>query len=160
MVLLWKVRSGSAGAEPVSASVLSLAVPAEQLSRLAMQLAPPLALVLSVLVLAVILLGITTATESAAVGAAGAFLLAFQARTLDWKKTKEAVLPKSQQHLRCVRHQLPSRSSSRAAFQHPPEVAWWSCWLPVRPLPARCPQIAGRPNGPSRNDGNDRMSCL
>ena len=47
--------------------------------------------ILSVLVLAVILLGITTATESAAVGAAGAFLLAFQARTLDWKKTKEAV---------------------------------------------------------------------
>jgi TRAP-type mannitol/chloroaromatic compound transport system permease large subunit len=42
-------------------------------------------------VLAVILLGITTATESAAVGAAGAFLLAFQARTLDWKRTKEAV---------------------------------------------------------------------
>jgi TRAP-type mannitol/chloroaromatic compound transport system permease large subunit len=47
--------------------------------------------ILTVLVLAVILLGITTATESAAVGAAGAFLLAFQARTLDWKKTKEAV---------------------------------------------------------------------
>jgi predicted histidine transporter YuiF (NhaC family) len=43
------------------------------------------------LVLAVILFGITTATESAAVGAAGAFLLAFQARTLDWKRTKEAV---------------------------------------------------------------------
>ena len=41
--------------------------------------------------LAVILFGITTATESAAVGAAGAFLLAFQARTLDWKRTKEAV---------------------------------------------------------------------
>lgn len=47
--------------------------------------------ILTVVVLAVILLGITTATESAAVGAAGAFLLAFQARTLDWKKTKEAV---------------------------------------------------------------------
>jgi TRAP-type mannitol/chloroaromatic compound transport system permease large subunit len=47
--------------------------------------------VLTVIVLAVILLGITTATESAAVGAAGAFLLAFQARTLDWKRTKEAV---------------------------------------------------------------------
>jgi TRAP-type mannitol/chloroaromatic compound transport system permease large subunit len=46
---------------------------------------------LTVIVLAVILLGITTATESAAVGAAGAFLLAFQARTLDWKRTKEAV---------------------------------------------------------------------
>ena len=47
--------------------------------------------ILTVVVLAVILLGITTATESAAVGAAGALLLAFQARTLDWKRTKEAV---------------------------------------------------------------------
>ena len=46
---------------------------------------------LTVVVLAVILFGITTATESAAVGAAGAFLLAFHARTLDWKRTKEAV---------------------------------------------------------------------
>jgi TRAP-type mannitol/chloroaromatic compound transport system permease large subunit len=48
--------------------------------------------ILTVVVLAVILFGITTATESAAVGAAGAFLLALQARTLDWKRTKEAVL--------------------------------------------------------------------
>ena len=47
--------------------------------------------ILTVIVLAVILFGITTATESAAVGAAGAFILAFQARTLDWKRTKEAV---------------------------------------------------------------------
>jgi TRAP-type mannitol/chloroaromatic compound transport system permease large subunit len=47
--------------------------------------------ILTVVVLVVILFGITTATESAAVGAAGAFLLAFHARTLDWKKTKEAV---------------------------------------------------------------------
>ncbi|GJD93477.1 TRAP transporter large permease [Methylobacterium iners] len=47
--------------------------------------------ILSFLVLAVILFGITTATESAAVGAAGAFLLALQARTLNWKRTKEAV---------------------------------------------------------------------
>jgi TRAP-type mannitol/chloroaromatic compound transport system permease large subunit len=47
--------------------------------------------ILTVVVLAVILLGITTATESAGVGAAGAFLLALQARTLDWKRTKEAV---------------------------------------------------------------------
>lgn len=46
---------------------------------------------LTVVVLGVILFGITTATESAGVGAAGAFLLAFQARTLDWKRTKEAV---------------------------------------------------------------------
>lgn len=47
--------------------------------------------ILTVVVLGVILFGITTATESAAVGAAGAFLLAFQARTLDWKRIKEAV---------------------------------------------------------------------
>ncbi len=47
--------------------------------------------ILTVVVLAVILFGITTATESAAVGAAGAFILAFHARTLDWKRTKEAV---------------------------------------------------------------------
>jgi TRAP-type mannitol/chloroaromatic compound transport system permease large subunit len=50
----------------------------------------PLA-ILTIIVLGVILFGITTATESAAVGAAGAFLLAFQARTLNWKRTKEAV---------------------------------------------------------------------
>ncbi|OCP09218.1 MULTISPECIES: TRAP transporter large permease subunit [unclassified Ensifer] len=47
--------------------------------------------ILTIIVLGVILFGITTATESAAVGAAGAFLLAFQARTLNWKRTKEAV---------------------------------------------------------------------
>jgi TRAP-type mannitol/chloroaromatic compound transport system permease large subunit len=46
---------------------------------------------LIVLVLGAILFGITTATESAAIGAAGAFLLALQARTLTWRKTKEAV---------------------------------------------------------------------
>jgi tripartite ATP-independent transporter DctM subunit len=46
---------------------------------------------LIVLVLGAILFGITTATESAALGAAGAFLLALGARTLNWKKTKEAV---------------------------------------------------------------------
>src|SRR5262249_23203816 len=34
---------------------------------------------------------ITTATESAAVGAAGAFLLAIQARTLTWQRVKESV---------------------------------------------------------------------
>jgi TRAP-type mannitol/chloroaromatic compound transport system permease large subunit len=50
----------------------------------------PLA-ILTIVVLAVILFGITTATESAAVGAAGAFVLAFHARTLNWKRTKEAV---------------------------------------------------------------------
>jgi TRAP-type mannitol/chloroaromatic compound transport system permease large subunit len=47
--------------------------------------------VLTVVVLGVILFGITTATESAGVGAAGAFLLALQAGTLNWKRTKEAV---------------------------------------------------------------------
>ncbi len=47
--------------------------------------------ILTVVVLGVILFGVTTATESVGVGAAGAFLLAFQARTLDWKRTKEAV---------------------------------------------------------------------
>jgi len=46
---------------------------------------------LTLIVLGVILFGITTATESAAVGAAGAFLMAWQAGTLDFKKTKEAV---------------------------------------------------------------------
>jgi TRAP-type mannitol/chloroaromatic compound transport system permease large subunit len=47
--------------------------------------------ILTIVVLAVILLGITTATESAAIGAAGAFLLAFQARSLTWERVKEAV---------------------------------------------------------------------
>ncbi len=46
---------------------------------------------LTAVVLGVILFGITTATESAAVGAAGAFLMAFHARTLNWKRIKEAV---------------------------------------------------------------------
>ena len=58
--------------------------------RLLISSVMPLGL-LTVIVLGVILFGITTATELAAVGAAGAFLLAFQARTLNWKKTKEAV---------------------------------------------------------------------
>jgi TRAP-type mannitol/chloroaromatic compound transport system permease large subunit len=47
--------------------------------------------ILTLVVLAVILFGITTATESAAIGAAGAFLLALQARTLNWQKTKESM---------------------------------------------------------------------
>jgi len=47
--------------------------------------------VLTLLVLAVILLGITTATESAAVGALGAFILAYQAGTLNFDRTKQAV---------------------------------------------------------------------
>ena len=47
--------------------------------------------VLTLVVLGVILFGITTATESAAVGAAGAFLMAWQAGTLNFQRTKEAV---------------------------------------------------------------------
>jgi len=47
--------------------------------------------ILTLVVLGVILFGITTATESAAVGAAGAFLMAFQARTLNFQRIKEAV---------------------------------------------------------------------
>jgi len=47
--------------------------------------------VLTILVLAVILLGITTATESAGVGALGAFILALHAGTLDFERTKQAV---------------------------------------------------------------------
>jgi TRAP-type mannitol/chloroaromatic compound transport system permease large subunit len=47
--------------------------------------------VLTILVLAVILFGITTATESAAVGAAGAFILALHARTLNWQRVKESM---------------------------------------------------------------------
>ena len=47
--------------------------------------------ILTFVVLAVILFGITTATESAAVGAAGAFLMAWQAGTLDFEKIKQAV---------------------------------------------------------------------
>ena len=50
----------------------------------------PLA-ILTLVVLAVILFGITTATESAAVGAAGAFLMAWQAKSLTFQKIKEAV---------------------------------------------------------------------
>ena len=50
----------------------------------------PLA-ILTFVVLGVILFGITTATESAAVGAAGAFLMAWQARSLTFQKIKEAV---------------------------------------------------------------------
>jgi TRAP-type mannitol/chloroaromatic compound transport system permease large subunit len=47
--------------------------------------------ILTLVVLAVILFGITTATESAAIGAAGAFLLGFQAKTLDWERIKQSV---------------------------------------------------------------------
>ena len=47
--------------------------------------------ILTIVVLAVILFGITTATESAAVGAAGAFILAIHARSLTWERVKQSV---------------------------------------------------------------------
>jgi TRAP-type mannitol/chloroaromatic compound transport system permease large subunit len=47
--------------------------------------------ILTIVVLGVILFGITTASESAAIGAAGAFILAIQAGTLDWQRVKESV---------------------------------------------------------------------
>ncbi len=47
--------------------------------------------ILTFIVLGVILFGITTATESAAVGAAGAFLMAWSAGTLNFEKIKQAV---------------------------------------------------------------------
>jgi TRAP-type mannitol/chloroaromatic compound transport system permease large subunit len=47
--------------------------------------------ILTIIVLAVILFGITTATESAAIGAAGAFIMGFQARTLNWERVKQSV---------------------------------------------------------------------
>ncbi len=46
--------------------------------------------ILTVVVLVVILFGITTATESAAVGAAGAVLMAWQAKQLTFARVKEA----------------------------------------------------------------------
>ncbi len=47
--------------------------------------------ILTIVVLAVILFGITTATESAAIGAAGAFILALHAGTFDWDRLKQSV---------------------------------------------------------------------
>jgi TRAP-type mannitol/chloroaromatic compound transport system permease large subunit len=47
--------------------------------------------ILTIVVLAVILFGITTATESAAIGAAGAFVMGFQAKTLNWERVKQSV---------------------------------------------------------------------
>ncbi|HZR67786.1 MAG TPA: TRAP transporter large permease subunit [Burkholderiales bacterium] len=47
--------------------------------------------ILTIVVLAVILFGITTATESAAIGAAGAFILALQAGTFSWERLKQSV---------------------------------------------------------------------
>jgi TRAP-type mannitol/chloroaromatic compound transport system permease large subunit len=65
---------------------------AEQFEILGMLVTSVLPLgILTFVVLAVILFGLTTATESAAVGAAGAFLMAWQARTLNFQRIKEAV---------------------------------------------------------------------
>jgi TRAP-type mannitol/chloroaromatic compound transport system permease large subunit len=61
-----------------------------EILRMVVSSAMPLA-VLTLVVLGVILFGITTATESAAIGAAGAFLMAWQARTLTFRKIQEAV---------------------------------------------------------------------
>ncbi len=61
-----------------------------QILKLLVESVMPLGL-LTLVVLAVILFGITTATESAGIGAAGAFLLALQARTLDWERVKQSV---------------------------------------------------------------------
>ena len=87
--------STSRSSRPSSACVLLYyywIMEAEQFEVLRLLISSVMPLgILTVVVLAVILFGITTATESAAVGAAGAFLLAFQARTLNWKRTKEAV---------------------------------------------------------------------
>jgi len=47
--------------------------------------------ILTIVVLAVILFGITTATESAAIGSAGAFILALQARTFSWERLKQSI---------------------------------------------------------------------
>ena len=47
--------------------------------------------ILTIVVLAVILFGITTATESAAIGSAGAFILALHAGTFDWERLKQSV---------------------------------------------------------------------
>ncbi|MBC7918826.1 MAG: TRAP transporter large permease subunit [Rhodoferax sp.] len=65
---------------------------AEQYEILSMLISSvmPLA-ILTFVVLAVILFGITTATESAAVGAAGAFLMAWSAGTLNFQRIKESV---------------------------------------------------------------------
>ena len=47
--------------------------------------------ILTIVVLAVILFGITTATESAGIGAAGAYLLALQGGQFDWERLKQTV---------------------------------------------------------------------
>ncbi len=61
-----------------------------EILKLLVESVMPLGL-LTLVVLAVILLGITTATESAAIGAAGAFLLAISSGSLTFERVKEAV---------------------------------------------------------------------
>jgi TRAP-type mannitol/chloroaromatic compound transport system permease large subunit len=83
------------GTAAVTALVLGyyyLKLGAEQfvILRLLIESVMPLG-ILTIVVLAVILFGITTATESAGIGAAGAFLLAIQAGTLDWERVKQSV---------------------------------------------------------------------
>jgi TRAP-type mannitol/chloroaromatic compound transport system permease large subunit len=81
----------------VAATALALAwyywtMRAEQFELLKLMTSSVMPLgILTIVVLAVILFGITTATESAAIGAAGAFLMGFQARTLNWQRIKESV---------------------------------------------------------------------
>jgi TRAP-type mannitol/chloroaromatic compound transport system permease large subunit len=65
---------------------------AEQYEILTMLISSVMPLmILTLIVLGVILFGLTTATESAAVGAAGAFVMAWQAKSLNFQKIKEAV---------------------------------------------------------------------
>lgn len=65
---------------------------AEQYEILSMLITSVMPLgILTFVVLGVILFGITTATESAAVGAAGAFLMAWRAGTLNFERIKESV---------------------------------------------------------------------
>jgi TRAP-type mannitol/chloroaromatic compound transport system permease large subunit len=87
---LWYWICAAAGAVVLVRYYLTMRGERFEVLRLLTSSVMPLG-ILTVVVLGVILFGITTATESAGVGAAGAFLLAFQARTLDWKRTKEAV---------------------------------------------------------------------
>ncbi|MEI6304321.1 MAG: TRAP transporter large permease subunit [Betaproteobacteria bacterium] len=61
-----------------------------ELLKLLISSVMPLGL-LTMVVLAVILFGITTATESAAIGAAGAFLLALHAGTFNFERLKQSV---------------------------------------------------------------------
>jgi TRAP-type mannitol/chloroaromatic compound transport system permease large subunit len=76
LVLLWYYSK--LGAEPF------------ELLKLLISSVMPLG-ILTIVVLAVILFGITTATESAGIGAAGAFLLALQAGTFNWERLKQSI---------------------------------------------------------------------